>query len=135
MKPAHSLLSAALFASVLLAQEADVPTLADPVLRVSLLPGAVECSVASSSQPFLGGFLVSLNPNLMHFLQGLPPLLADSVVLDAGVSPGLRYTTSVPDVVFPAGIPIHVQGVVYTEAGGFQASGVESFVLDVTFPR
>ena len=73
--------------------------------------------------------------NLVHFLNGLPPLLADSVVLDVGVSSLSHYTTSVPDVLFPAGIEIHVQGVVYSDAGGFQSSSVESFVLDGTGGR
>lgn len=129
MNPAHSLLSLVLALAPLAAAQ---PTgLHLPKLHVALFPGVVGFHLEQTQTPFLGVVLGSLTSDLQHYLTGLPPLLDQAVVLAAGVDSEGVYSVRFPDVVFPAGIMIHVQGVTLSDLG-IQATGVESFVLDPT---
>ena len=75
--------------------------------------------------------LVSASPELAHYFVGLPPLLADALVIAYGVGDANGYLVTLPDVVFPAGVLWHAQGVTIDERG-IRASNTASFVLDKT---
>lgn len=126
MKPAHSLLSLGFLAVASLPAQL-VP--AQPALHVHLSPAMVNMTIVSDELPYVGVFLISAEPNLAHFLVGLPPLLADAGVLHYGLSESPRFGLSLPDITFPPGMFIYVQGVTVT-ATTIQATDVASFVLD-----
>ena len=75
--------------------------------------------------------LVSLSPELRHFVNGLPPMLDQSLVIDWGFATDGVFSTRFADTTFPPGIPIYAQGVTINEAG-ILSSNVGDFVLDVT---
>jgi hypothetical protein len=126
MKPAHSLLSLALLATASLpAQLAP----ASPELRVVLTPAMVNMTIASEEASYVGVFLLSPNPTLAHFLVGLPPLLDQAFVLHWGLSEAPRFGLSLPEITFPPGIFLYVQGVTISDVG-ILATEVDSFVLD-----
>jgi hypothetical protein len=129
MKLAHPVLALALATAAAVGQKAVAPP--EVGLVVNLAPAQVNFTVVAQESPFVGIVLVSLSPNLAHYLVDLPPLLADGVVAAWGYTPGLRYGVSFRDVVFPPGIEIYAQGVALFESR-VAASGVSSFVLDVT---
>lgn len=127
MKPAHSLLSLGfLAASALLAQERP-----DPQLLITLDPAIVRLTIVTEERPFLGAFLVSAEPTLAHYLVGLPPLLADHFLLHVGASIDPRLVITLPDITFPPGMFIYVQGATISESG-VRATDVGSFVLDAS---
>lgn len=130
MKLAHSLLSLAFVAAApLLAQKA--PEIQAPELQISFAPGVVQFDVFGVQPPFLGIVLVSLQPDLAHYLVGLPPLLGESIVLDWGIAQSLRFHSVVPETAFLPGVMFYVQGVTISEAG-ILSSDVGSLVLDAT---
>lgn len=130
MKLAHSLRSLVfVVAAPLLAQKA--PELATTELVISFAPNVVQFDVYGPQPPFVGIVIGSLQPDLAHFLVGLPPLLGNSVVLDWGVSQELRFHSVLPETMFAPGVMFFVQGVTISEAG-ILGSKVESFVLDAT---
>lgn len=100
-------------------------------LAVTLVPGAVEFSVDGPSTPYIAGVLLSLSPDLVHYLVDLPPLLADHVIAGAGIVDEGSYFLSLPDTLLPPGIMIQAQGVTF-DGVGFLSSAVESFVLDAS---
>jgi hypothetical protein len=124
MKPAHSLLSLALLATASLPAQ-----VAQPELRLVLTPAMVNMTIVSDETPYIGVFLLSPNPTLAHFLVGLPPLLDQALVLHWGASEGQRFGHSLPEITFPPGIFLYVQGVTISDAG-ILATEVDSFVLD-----
>lgn len=119
-----------LLAAPLLAQK--VPVAPEPSLAIGFAPGLVQFEISGPPAPFVGIVLVSLVPDLQHFLVGLPPLLDQAVVLDWGLATGRRYGTAVSEFVFPPGVMIHVQGVTLSDVVGLQATETGSFVLDAT---
>lgn len=130
MKAAHLLRSLAfVVAAPLLAQKA--PADPRPELVISYAPYVVQFDVFGPQPPFVGLVLVSLQPELAHYLVGLPPLLGESIVLDWGVAPSLRFHSVLPETMFAPGVMFYVQGVTLGEAGIF-GSDVHSFVLDAT---
>lgn len=130
MKPALSHFSLFLLSSVLAAQSpAGIP---DPDLDIVLAPAAVEFHVSGPKGVFLGGVILSLSPDLVHYFQGLPPLLADFVVLGVGAAYG-EYVVSLPPRALPPGIQIYAQGVVSDLA--VQSTAVGSLVLDAKGPK
>ena len=81
MMPVNSLLLSAFCAiSLLPAPRTTEP----PVLSVSLLPAAVEFRIEADDAPFIGAVIGSLSPTVENYLVGLPPLLADFVVINVG---------------------------------------------------
>ncbi len=71
---------------------------------------------------------------MMQFFEGVPPILTNFVVLDAGFGDGAAgYTAVFPELLLPPGVFIHVQGLTI-DSTGLGATGVEKFVLDVTAP-
>ena len=130
MKPVHSVLALAFAAATAAAQNAPTPP--EIELVVHLTPAQVNLTVVAQEPRFVGIVLVSLSPNVAHFVQGLPPLLEDGVVAAWGFTDGVRYGASFPDRVFPPGVMIHAQGVALLEKGGIVSSNVGSFVLDLT---
>lgn len=103
----------------------------DASLAVALVPGAVEFSVDGPATPYVGGVLLSLSPDLVHYVTGLPPLLADHVIAGAGFVEQGSYVLSLPDTLLPPGIMIQAQGVTF-DGAVVRASAVESFVLDAS---
>lgn len=74
--------------------------------------------VLGPDEPFAAGVLLSLQAELMHFYVGLPPLLADAVLLGttfAGADEAAIFV--LPAVLLPAGVPLYAQGLVLTDAG------------------
>jgi hypothetical protein len=130
MKPAHSVLAFVFAAATAAAQNVSTP--ADVELVVHLSPAQVNFTVVASETPFVGIVLVSLSPNVSHYVQGLPPLLEDAVVAAWGFTNSGRYGVSFHDSAFPPGVMIHAQGVALLEKGSIVSSNVGSFVLDVT---
>jgi len=136
MKPARSFLSLLLvsglcsgLSSSLAAQAARSP---EPVLDIVLKPGVAEFHVGGPKGVFLGGVILSLSPDLVHYFQGLPPLLAEFVVLGVGAAHG-EYVVSVPQIALPPGIRIYAQGVVADL--DIQSTAVGSLVLDAKGPK
>ena len=129
MKTAHSFCSLAFVLAPLLAAE---PTgLKLPELTIEFSPYVVAFHVDQPGPDFLGVVLVSLTPNLQHYLVGLPPLLDQSIVLGWGLSQDGRFTSKQSEFTFPPGIMFYVQGVTIGD-GGILSSDVGSFVLDAT---
>jgi hypothetical protein len=133
MKPAHVISSFVfVLAAPLIAQRA--PAVPEPELTIRWESPVVEFDVVHAvPAPFVGVVLASLSPDLRHFVVDLPPLLDQSLVLAFGATSSQRFHAAVSEFVFPAGLPVYVQGVTLTETGVF-ASEVGSFVLDVTAP-
>ncbi len=128
MMPARSFLSllvVSALSSALAAQAA--PRSPEPVLDIVLKPGVAQFHVAGPEGVFLGGVILSLSPDLVHYFQGLPPLLADFVVLGVGAAYE-EYVVSVPQRALPPGIMIYAQGVIADVA--IQSTAVGSLVLD-----
>ena len=106
----------------------------DPSLSLGYAESRIEFHVEVPGAAFVGGVLLSFNPHLRHYLQGLPPLLADSAVLGIGIaSPEGELVLGIAEQVVPPGIPIHAQGVVLLEEG-LAATDVESFIVDGSAP-
>lgn len=125
MKPALSHFSLFLLSSVLAAQApAHIPV---PELDIVLAPAAVEFHVSGPEGVFLGGVILSLSPDLVHYFQGLPPLLADFVVLGVGAAYD-EYVVSVPQHALPQGIEIYAQGVLADLE--LQSTEVKSLLVD-----
>lgn len=143
MKPASAAFTFGILTTSLLAQQpptigtvpADFPTLTKPELFVAVEPGLVRFTVYSEYTPYVGIVLISALPNLANYGAGLPPLLDQSMILTFGYTDQPRFSSAIEETVFPPGVMWHVQGVVWSETGGILASGLESFVLDVTAPN
>ena len=130
MTTAHSLLAVLLCAATI-NDGARVP---GPTLTISFAPYQVIFNVSGPEEPFLGAIIGSLEPEMMQFLEGIPPLLSNFVVLDVGFGDGAAgYTAVFPEQMLPPGIFIYVQGVTIDSAG-IGATEVDEFVLDVTAP-
>lgn len=127
MKPAHSILSLLLLSLPLSAQSLTAPT-----LSIEPVGPALQFSVAGPEEPFLGGVLLSLSPDLTHYFVGLPPLLSDFVVLGVGFADE-QYSVQVLQHQLPAGILLHAQGLV-ADGVAIYSTEVVSFVLDASFP-
>jgi len=106
----------------------------DVALAVQLVPGAVEFSVEGPQTPYIAGVLLSLSPDLVHCFAGLPPLLADHVIVGAGVVEQGGYDLSLPDTALPPGCFLHAQGVTF-DGAVIASSAVASFVLDASGER
>ena len=130
MKPARSLIPLA-FVFAVPAFAAQPAVASDPRIAVVLRPAMVEFHITQEQPSFLGVVLVSVAPDLRHFLTGLPPMLDQSVVLDWGFATDGEFSTRFRDTMFPAGIPIYAQGVTISEAGVL-SSNVGAFGIDVT---
>lgn len=131
MKLAHAVRSLAFVMVVApLAAQKSVAT-PQPELAIHLAPHVVNFDVVSAQPQFVGVVLLSLQPDLAHYLVGLPPLLGNSIVLDWGYTDGLRFHSSMPEATFAPGMMFYAQGVTISEAGIF-GSDVGSFVLDAT---
>lgn len=130
MNAAHSLIPLALIlASPLAAAQPTDRRMPD--FAVVLQPAVVEFHIAQPASPFLGIVLLSLSPNLQHFLVDLPPLLDQAIVLDYGIDSDGMFSTRFRDTVFPPGVMLYAQGVTIGDAG-ILSSEVRSFVLDAT---
>jgi hypothetical protein len=128
MMPACRVLSLAALLASPLAAAAD----GSVDLRVELSPTHVEITVAGPSQPVIGAIVLSLSPDLVHYLVGLPPLLADFAVLSCGAGEKV-FEASIDQQVVPRGLTFYVQGVVF-DGGAILASEVGHFVLDGSSP-
>ena len=98
-----------------------------------VLPGMVEFRVTTPIHPSAALVLVALEPTLIRYPHGLPPLLADPVILGAGVCDKDGFTLTLPETNFPAGIFIYGQGVVAGDE--ILTTTVDDFVLDETGDR
>lgn len=103
----------------------------EPSLTVKLVPGAIEFAVEGPTTPYVAGVLLSLSPDVVHYLVGLPPLLQDFVVAGTGFVEVGSYDLTLPDVALPPGVMIHAQGVTF-DGVGLSSSSVAAFVLDAT---
>jgi hypothetical protein len=130
MKPIHSLRC---FAFVLAAPLLAQAPVVDPKIEVGYAPYLVTFDVSGPEAPFLGIVIASLSPDLQYYFVGLPPLLGDALVVDWGLGQNGNFHSEVSEFLFPAGVLIHVQGVVIGDLG-ILSSNVASFVLDVTVP-
>jgi hypothetical protein len=130
MKPAHSLIPLA-FVFAAPAFAAQPAAASDPRFAVVLRPAMVEFHIMQEQPSFLGVVLVSLSPDLQHFVTGLPPMLDQSLVIDMGIATDGMFSTRFRDTTFLPGIPIYAQGVTFSDAG-ILSSNVGEFVLDVT---
>ncbi len=95
--------------------------------EVALEPEAVRFTVGGPASPFVGAVILSLSPELRHFLVDLPPLLGDFAVLGVGVAE-TKYVATLPVAAVPPGLVVYAQGVVLIDV--VLASDVRSFVLD-----
>ncbi|MCK5942785.1 MAG: hypothetical protein KAI24_12485 [Planctomycetes bacterium] len=121
--PAFSLLKGALCALPLL----PLGETTEPVLEVREGRGYVQVSVGGHDEIFLGCVIGALQPEMEHYLVGLPPLLSDHVLLGSGIGwPDGGYTVALRSSSLPANVPIFLQGVTLTEAG-VQATDVRKF--------
>ncbi|HEX5052625.1 MAG TPA: hypothetical protein VFZ65_12690 [Planctomycetota bacterium] len=121
---AHSLL----FCAAVLAAPSPVSN-GDPDLSIAILPAAVEFQVTGPEEAFVGVAIASLQPDLVHYLVGLPPLLADFVVLDFGLGDAEHgYTATVLRSLLPGGVTIYAQGVAL-DSTGLRSSRVGEFRL------
>jgi len=124
--PAHSLLTGVLCALPLL----PFGEVTEPELSIQTVGAEVRLTVDGHDQIFLAGFLGSLQPDLQHFLVGLPPLLNDHVYLGGGVGyPDGGFMLPLQASALPGGVPIYVQGVTLTDVG-IQATDVGTFTVD-----
>lgn len=130
MKPAHSLFSLLCVGGALLAQSSPSDGVT-PMLSVDVGPRVVSLGVSGPQSPFVAAVIVSLSPDLTHYLQGLPPLLSDFAVLGVGLADEV-YKASIDTAIVPPGLRIHVQGVVLQDP--ILATDVGSFVLDAQGP-
>lgn len=101
------------------------------LLEIQVVPGAVEFAVDGPSSPYFAGVLLSLSPQLAHYLVDLPPLLADHVIAGIGFVERERYLLSLPDTVLPPGVMIYAQGVTF-DGAVIASSDVGDFVLDAS---
>lgn len=129
MKPARSFFSLMLLSGALAAQVNSPPTLA-----VEFAPLAMNFHVKRLPEPFVGAVILSLTPDLVHYFEGLPPLLMDFTVVDVGLSaPGGIFSCSVAERLLPPGMMIYAQGLTF-DGAVFEATRPREFVLDVTVP-
>lgn len=127
MKSAISLFSLALCASSLLTLDLSAQKGVAPSLAIHVGTTAVTLDVSGPPAPFVGAVILSLSPDLTHYLVDLPPLLSDFAVLGVGIG-DKSYTASIPKVNVPPGLFLYAQGVVLGDA--ILATDVGSFVLD-----
>lgn len=94
-----------------------LPVAGDPELAITIQPAALEFHVSGPQSPYLAGVVLSLNPAVCVYFQGLPPLLCDFAVLGVGIGSGGDYAVDLATAAVPPGILIHAQGVIADEAG------------------
>ncbi|HZN40455.1 MAG TPA: hypothetical protein VFD82_16740 [Planctomycetota bacterium] len=128
MKPARLFFSLVVLSGALAAQAVE-----QPKLSIGFRPLLVCFSITSPHDTFLGATLLSPSPDLAHYFVGLPPLLANHVVVDVGLGQGHFYNCAVNELLLPPGIFIYAQGVTF-DGAVFDATRVRDFVLDVTVP-
>jgi len=87
---------------------------------------AIKSDVTFVESAFFGGVIVSLTPDLVQSLVGLPPLLNNAVVLGIGQGEDHHLLLDVPADP-PVGLVIYAQGVVLGTQG-VESSEVEKFV-------
>ena len=130
MKLFQMLLPVALTLAVPLAGQRPVM---DPRLAIEIGRTEVVFEVTTQADPFLGVVLAAPSDELTTRLEGLPPLLANSLVLGYGLGQAGTFKVSVPEVNFPNGVFVYVQAVVVTDR--IRTTQVEDFVLDPTYPQ
>jgi hypothetical protein len=130
MKHAHSLIPL-VFVFATPAFAAQPAATGDPRIAVVLRPATVEFHIMQDQPSFLGVVLVSLSPDLRHFVTELPPMLDQSLVIDWGFATDGVFSTRFRDTTFLAGIRIYAQGLTISDAG-ILSSNVGEFVLDRT---
>ena len=117
-----SALSALMLGSALTAQTEPIP--APPVdLEVTFVGSSIEMRVKTPVPMFLGAVIWSLSPELQHSFQGLPPLLAESVVLGVGQGHHGEFRVIRSQRYLHYGLAIYAQGVV-ADATGIRSSAV-----------
>jgi hypothetical protein len=129
MKTCRSFFPLIAMSAALAAQDVE-----QPKLSIRFRPLLVCFSITSPHDTFLGATLLSPTPDLAHYFVGLPPLLADHVVVDIGLGQGHEYNCAVSEFLLPPGIFIYAQGVTF-DGAVFEATRVGDFVLDVTVPN
>ena len=65
---------------------------------------------------FFGGILLSLQPTLCHYLNGLPPMLCDNAVLSAGFAKE-QFRSEILRARMPPGTAVFAQGIVADSRG------------------
>ena len=84
--------------------------------------------VAGPQTPFVGGVLLSLSPDLTHYLVDLPPLLSDFVVL--GIAYGEEEVSfQAFREALPIVTPIYAQGVVF-DGVSVQSTDLTTMLLE-----
>lgn len=105
MKPLRVL--AVLAASALPAFAQSLPISLDAAISGN----AIDAQLRGPSPDFLGAVVLSLSNNQTHFLQGLPPVLTDFVILGVGKAWQAKLALHVPqDISLPANVPLFAQG-------------------------
>ncbi len=84
--------------------------------------------VAGPEVPFVGGVLLSLAPDLTHYLVDLPPLLTHHVVLGFAFGEDEIALTAFREAL-PIVVPIYAQGVVF-DGAAIQATEVAMMKLE-----
>ncbi|MBK8101506.1 MAG: hypothetical protein IPK26_30875 [Planctomycetes bacterium] len=94
-------------------------------LVIDNFPVFVQFRVTGPQTPFFGGLIVAANPTQQHFLQLLPPLLVDFVVVGTGFAQG-DYIVRVENAQIPLGVRLYAEGLVF-DAGAICGTPVRPF--------
>jgi len=107
---------------------AAVGTAQVPRLVIESDAPIVTFRVAGPEVPFVGGVLLSLAPDLTHYLVDLPPMLTDHVVLGFAFGEDEIALTLAREAL-PIVVPIYAQGVVF-DGTAIQATEVAVMKLE-----
>lgn len=106
-----------------------------PELSVEATERLLQLKVSGPRAAYVGAVIVSLNDKLVAYEPKLPPMLADAAVLGVGfVADGDSFALAFPLSICPAGLVVHLQGLVMDQ-DGIRASEPQSFVrYDLSTP-
>lgn len=107
---------------------AAVGTAQAPRLVIESDAPIVTFRVAGPEVPFVGGVLLSLTPDLTHYLVDLPPMLTDHVVLGFAFGEDEIALRAFREAL-PIVVPIYAQGVVF-DGVAIQATEITMLMLE-----
>lgn len=119
---------ARIFPPLALTMLATVASAQAPRLVIESDAPVVTFRVAGPEVPFVGGVLLSLAPDLTHYLVDLPPLLTDHVVLGIAFGEDEIALTAFREAL-PIVVPIYAQGVLF-DGVAIQATEVSVMKLE-----
>lgn len=99
-----------------------------PELSVEATERTLQLKVSGPRAAYVGAVIVSLNDKLVAYEPKLPPMLAEAALLGVGfVADGDSFALMFPLSICPAGLVVHLQGLVMDQ-DGIRASEPQSFV-------